>query len=123
MVALAVAVAVLTLLPPLIASFGTIDTVAWRISAGIAAMAGTMLVIILGRGARSLYLLGHLKRNAAMILCGAGAIVILPLYPAALGVGGLSAEPFVLALLFFGVLVCAYHFIMLIAAVRLDDRE
>jgi hypothetical protein len=123
MVVLALGEAVFTLLPTLIADFGIAEHTVWRISAGALAGVAAALVVVLARQASILYRVGHLMRNAAYALCVGAVALILPLGAAALGVGERYAAAWYFALLFFGIITCAYHFTMLIIAVRLDPSD
>lgn len=123
MVALALMEAVFSLLPSLVAGFGLPAESAWRTSGGLLAVCSTGAMLIMARQARILYRVGHLMRTAAYVLCAVAVIVIAPLAAAVLGVWTRLVEPLYFTVLFFGMVVCAYHFILLMVAVRLDDQE
>jgi hypothetical protein len=123
MVALALMEVLFSLLPMLVAGFGVADEIAWRISAGVLATAGLIAMLIMAPQARRLYQIGRLMRTAAYVLCVVCALLIAPLYLGAFGVAPLSAMSAYFAFLFFGMIVCAYHFFMVMVAVRLDESE
>jgi hypothetical protein len=123
MVTLALMEAIFSLLPMLVAGFGTSDTATWRISAGFLALAGTAAAVVMARQASRLYRAGRLIRWAAYLLCGTCAVLVAPLYVTAAGVGSAQTQAFYFAFMFFGMVVCAYHFIMLMVAVQLDPAE
>jgi hypothetical protein len=123
MVTLALLLALFSLLPMLVAGFGTSEAATWRICAGVLAAASTAAVAVMARQASVLYRVGRLIRWAAYVMCAVAALLILPLYGTAAGLAEGYAQPFYFALMFFAILVCAYHFIMLMIAVRLDDSE
>jgi hypothetical protein len=123
MVVLALGEALFSLLPSLIASYGVSDTVTWRFAGGALAVASTAMIIVLARQASILYRVGRLMKTAAYVLCVAGVIGVTPLYFAALGLIDRYAAGSYFAMMFFGVIVCSYHFTMLIIAVRLDESD
>ena len=123
MVALALMEVLFSLLPMLVAGFGVADEMAWRISAAVLASAGLAALLIMAPAARRLYQLGRLLRTAAYVLCVVCAILIVPLYLTAFGVRPRFAISAYFTYLFFGMIVCAYHFFMVMVAVRLDDSE
>jgi len=123
MVALALLEVMFSLLPHLIAGFGASEAVTWRISAGLLATGGAAAVLIMAPQARLLYRVGRLMRNAAYVLCVVAALLIAPLYATAAGFAPGYARACYFAFLFFGMIVCAYHFFMVMVAVRLDASE
>lgn len=123
MVTLALMEALFSLLPMLVAGFGPSDAGTWRISALVLAIAGTGAAVVMARQASRLYRMGRLIRWAAYVLCATCALLVAPLYATAAGLGEGYAQAFYFAFMFFGMVVCAYHFIMLMIAVRLDESE
>ena len=77
----------------------------------------------MGAGASRLYRAGWLIRGAAYALMAGNLCIALPLAAAVVGLAPWPVQPLYFAMLFFGLLVCSYHFAMLIAAVRLNDAE
>ena len=123
MVVLALMEALFSLLPQLIAAYGATEAQTWRIAAGLAAVLASAAVVVLFRQAGVLYRVGRLMRGAAYLLCVAAVGLILPLVATAAGFWPGYAAPSYFALMFFGVFVCSYHFVMLMVAVRLEENE
>ena len=123
MVVLALMEAIFCLLPTLVAGYGVPEPATWRICAGCLALAASAAVVVMGRQASILYRVGRLIRIAAYVLCAIAVVLIAPLYVTALGFAPQFTAPSYFTLLFFGMVVCAYHFIMLMIAVRLDESE
>lgn len=123
MVILALLLAIFSLLPMLIAAFGLPELAVWRICGGILAPVSTVAVTIMARQASILYRVGRLMKTAAYVLCSVAGLLILPLYATAAGFAPAYASACYFALMFFAIFVCAYHFMMLMIAVRLDDSE
>lgn len=123
MVALAMMEAIFSLLPMLVGGFGVSETVTWRICGGLLAVCGGVAVAIMAPQAAILYRVGRLMRAAAYVLCVAAVAVLGPLFATAVGVMPAYAEACYFAAMFFGMVVCAYHFMMVMIAVRLDDSE
>jgi hypothetical protein len=123
MVTLALLLAIFSLLPMLVAGFGMAEPTTWRICAGVLAVVAAVAVAIMARQASVLYRVGRLMKWAAYILSAIAASLIVPLFAAALGLLGGYAQACYFALMFFALVVCAYHFILLMVAVRLDDSE
>jgi hypothetical protein len=123
MVALALMEVLFSLLPMLVAGFGVADETAWRICAALLATAGLAALAVMAPQARRLYQLGRLLRTAAYVLCAACAMLIAPLYATGFGFAPGFAVSCYFAFLFFGMVVCAYHFFMVMVAVRLDESE
>ena len=123
MVALGVGICMMALLPLLLDGFGLTAITLWRACGGLLAMIALGLLVFLGSGASRLYREGRLMRGAAYVLIAIGVAAAAPLGAASAGLVGLPVEPLYFALLFFGLLVCAYHFVMLIWAVRLNRDE
>ena len=86
-------------------------------------MAAGAAVVVMGRQASVLYRVGRLMKTAAYVLCALAVMLLVPLAGAALGFWDHLTEPLYFTVLFFGMIVCAYHFILLMVAVRLDDHE
>ena len=123
MVALGVGECVMALLPIILANFGLSERAVWTIAGGLLALVTLTLLVVLGRGATRLYRAGWLFRGAAYVLMLGNLLVALPLAAASLGLVAWPVPPLYFAVLFFGLTVCAYHFAMLINAVRLGDGE
>jgi hypothetical protein len=115
---------IFALLPIVLANFAIFSPgLLWGIAGVMLAVFASALMGYLGRSASRLYARGHLLRRAAHLMVVLGLIALVPLGLALLGVGGLEVVPCYFALLFYGMAVCGYHFIMLIYAVRLDGGE
>lgn len=123
MVATALLEVIFSLLPPLVAALVPDATLTWRICCGVLALVGTGFLLLMARQASVLYRVGRLMRNAAYVLCGVAVVVIGPLYAVAAGLMQGEAAAAYLAMLFFGMILCAYHFLMMMIAVQLDDSE
>lgn len=123
MVTLALMEAIFSLLPSLIAGFGVSEPTTWRISAGILASAASVAVVIMARQASILYRVGRLMKTAAYVLCALAVLLIVPLFATAFGAADRFTAACYFTVMFFGMVVCAYHFIMLMIAVRLDESE
>lgn len=123
MVTLALLLAIFSLLPMLVAGFGASEAATWRISGGALAVVATVAVAIMARQASVLYRMGRLMKWAAYLLATIATLLILPLYASAAGYAGAYASAFYFALMFFALIVCAYHFILLMIAVQLDEGE
>lgn len=123
MVTLALMEVIFSLLPWLIANFGLGEATTWRIAGGFLATAAAVAVVIMSRQASILYRTGRLMRMAAYILSTAAVAVIAPLYATVFGLGAQYLTACYFATMFFGIVVCAYHFMMLMIAVRLDKSE
>ena len=121
MVTLAVVEMLFSLLPFLIAAFGADEATTWRIACAILAVTGTVLGLIFGRWAFALRRAGHLPKRA-YALAVAATLVMIPLYAVAFGFGFATAyaAAFYFGQLFFGMILCAYQFVMLIVAARVD---
>ena len=123
MVAIALMEVACSLAPAMIAGFATSEIVAWRVSSGLAAFAGITLMIVLARQSRVLFRTDKLDTKVSFYpLVSAYTLVTLPLFATALG----FAERYTVAVyfgqLFFGMLLCSFYFIMLMIAVKLDDK-
>lgn len=123
MVALAMMEALFSLLPMLVGAFGVSEPMIWRVCGGLLAVSGGGAVAVMAPQAAILYRAGRLMRIAAYVLCVAAALVLVPLFATALGAMPGYAEACYFATMFFGMAVCAYHFVMVMIAVRLDDSE
>lgn len=123
MVATALLEVIFSLLPPLVAVLVVDATLSWRICCGVLALVGTGFLVLMARQASVLYRVGRLMRNAAYVLCAVAVVVIAPLYAAAIGLMPDQAAAAYLAMLFFGMILCAYHFLLMMIAVQLDDSE
>jgi hypothetical protein len=123
MVSLAIGEMIFALLPIVLANFGISPGLLWGIAGVLLAVFASALMSYLGRSARRLYARGHLLRRAAQLMVVFGLAALIPLWLALLGIGGLEVVPCYFALLFYGMAVCGYHFILLIYAVRLDGGE
>lgn len=123
MVTLALMEVIFSLLPGLVAGFGATDLESWRLCGGLLALATTAALVAMARRASVLYRAGRLMRIAAYVLCSVAVLVLIPVYAMVFGLADRYAAACYLALLFFGIVVCAYHFMMLMAAVRLDRNE
>lgn len=123
MVGVALLEVIFSLLPPLVAGFGAGEALTWRICAGLLAVTTTGLLAVMVRQASVLYRVGRLMRNAAYLLSAVGVVVIVPLYATAAGLTGTLAPATYFAMLFFGMALCSYHFILLMVAVQLDESE
>jgi hypothetical protein len=123
MVTLALMEAIFALLPSLITGFGVREATAWRIAGALLAVAASVAVVIMARQASILYRVGRLMKTAAYILCALALTVIVPLGATVAGLASRLTEACYFAVLFFGMVVCAYHFIMLMVAVKLDESE
>ncbi|MCR5877473.1 hypothetical protein [Phenylobacterium sp. J367] len=123
MVATALMEVLFALLPPLVGAFGLPEALVWRICDGVLAVAGTGLLVVMAWQASILYRVGRLMRNAAYVLCAVAVVLIVPLYVAACGLWDAQAAALYMAMLFFGMVLCAYHFLLLMVAVQLDDSE
>ena len=123
MVGIALMEVVFSLLPPLVASFGATQADTWRISCGVLAAVSSILLVVLVRQASILYRVGRLFRRAAYVLALVAVLLIGPLYAVAGGALGDRAAAIYFAMLFFGMVMCAYHFTMLMAAVELDESD
>jgi hypothetical protein len=123
MIALAMMVVVFALLPMLTACFGLPETVNWRVCGGLLAVCGAAAVAVMAPQAAILYRIGRLMRVAAYVLCVVAVLVLAPLFATAAGFRPAYAQACYFATLFFGMVVCAYHFVMVMMAVRLDDSE
>jgi len=123
MVALALLLAVFSLLPMLVAGFGVSEAGIWRICSGVLAVVSSVAVAIMVRQASVLYRVGRLMKWAAYVLSTIATLLILPLFAVAAGFLPAYAEAFYFALMFFALVTCSYHFILLMVAVRLDESE
>jgi hypothetical protein len=123
MVTLALMEVLFALLPPLIAAFGIPAEAVWRIAGAALALCGTAAIVVMSRQASVLYRVGRLMKVAAWVLSGAAVLVFAPLWATVLGFAPGWASACYFAALFFGVFVCAYHFMLLMVAVRLDRSE
>jgi hypothetical protein len=123
MVILALIEAVFSLLPTVIAGFGVSEQTTWRISGGLLGLAGTAAVVVMARQASRLYRVGRLIRWAAYVLCLLALATIAPLLAMVAGVGVQHVAAGYFTVMLCGVVVCAYHFVMLMTAVKLDDTE
>lgn len=123
MVGVALMEVIFSLLPPLVSGFGAGEALTWRICAGLLAVVTTGLLLVMVRQASILYRVGRLMRNAAYLLSAVGVVVIVPLYATAAGVTGSRAPATYFAMMFFGMALCSYHFILLMVAVQLDESE
>lgn len=123
MVTLALMEVIFSLLPWLVGGLGASELATWRVCGGLLAVATTAALVVMARQASLLYRTGRLMRIAAYALCSIAALVLVPVYAMVFGLADRYAAVCYFALLFFGVVVCAYHFMMLMAAVRLDRSE
>lgn len=123
MVGVALLEVIFSLLPPLVAGFGAGEALTWQICSGLLAVVTTGLLVVMVRQASILYRVGRLMRNAAYVLSAVGLAAIVPLYATAAGVTGAYAAATYFAMLFFGMALCSYHFILLMVAVQLDESE
>jgi hypothetical protein len=123
MVVLALMEAVFSLLPTVIAGYGVSEQSTWRIAGGLLGVAGAVAVMVMARQASRLYRIGRLIRWAAYVLCALALATIVPLLAMAAGIGVRHVTAGYFTVMFCGVVVCAYHFVMLMIAVRLDETE
>lgn len=123
MVATALLEVIFSLLPPLVAAYVADATLSWRICCGILALVGSGFLVLMARQASVLYRVGRLMRNAAYVLCAVAVVAIAPLYAVAAGLLQQQAAAAYLTMLFFGMILCAYHFLLLMIAVQLDESE
>lgn len=123
MVGIALAEVIFAFLPSLIAGFGVSEAMTWRIACGAMAVISTGLLAVLVRQASILYRMGRLFRLAAYVLAAVAVVIIGPLYASAAGAMGGYEPAIFFAMLFFGMVMCAYHFIMLMIAVELDESD
>jgi hypothetical protein len=123
MVGIALMEVVFSLLPPLISAFGATQADTWRISCGVLAGLSSILLVVLVRQASILYRVGRLFRRAAYVLALVAVMLIGPLYAVAAGALPDHAAAIYFAMLFFGMVMCAYHFTMLMAAIELDESD
>ena len=123
MVAAALMEVLFALLPSVVAGFGVGEVLTWRICCGAVAVATSVLLLVSARRASILYRMGRLFRIAAYALSAVAAALIAPLIAAALGFWVAYASAFYFAMLFFGMFLCAYHFLMLMIAVELDASD
>jgi len=111
--------ALLPLLPP---KFGASEAASWQISAMIIAVIIIALSLWAWRRLKPLYSIGLIhtqKITAVWYTCT--AILIAGLIASAVGLLAELAPAIYLSTLFFGLVLCSFYFIMLIAAVSLRD--
>ncbi len=124
LVAVGLSEVIFPLTPNVLAAFGVHEPTIWRITAGVFAVVFTGLLAVLARGVQQLYRNGFLHTQiATWILEGCAAALIVGLYGAALGPLAPFAQGLCIAMMFFGMVLASYYFMMLIIAVRLDDHE
>lgn len=123
MVGVALVEVLFALLPSVVAGFGAGEALTWRICSGLLAALTTALLLTMARRASILYRAGRLFRLAAHLLSALAAVLIVPLFAVALGYLGAYASAVYFAMMFFGMFLCAYHFLMLMVAVQLDASD